>query len=138
MLQLFKKIKIKTEPFEIINITDKVISLCNETKINSGLINLTILHTSCSLTIQENADPAVLLDILNFLKKVAPEGNYNHDTEGPDDMPAHLKSLITQTNISLSLVNKNIMLGMWQGIYLLEHRASSMEREVLFHLIGEE
>ena len=138
MLQLFKKIKIKTKPFEIINITDKVISLCNETKINSGLINLTILHTSCSLTIQENADPAVLLDILNFLKKVAPEGNYNHDTEGPDDMPAHLKSLITQTNISLSLVNKNIMLGMWQGIYLLEHRASSMEREVLFHLIGEE
>ena len=110
MLQLFKKIKIKTEPFEIINITDKVI----------------------------NADPAVLLDILNFLKKVAPEGNYNHDTEGPDDMPAHLKSLITQTNISLSLVNKNIMLGMWQGIYLLEHRASSMKREVLFHLIGEE
>ncbi len=138
MLQLFKKIKIKTEPFEIINITDKVISLCNETKINSGLINLTILHTSCSLTIQENADPAVLLDILNFLKKIAPEGNYNHDTEGPDDMPAHLKSLITQTNISLSLVNKNIMLGMWQGIYLLEHRASSMKREVLFHLIGEE
>ena len=138
MLQLFKKIKIKTEPFEIINITDKVISLCNETKINSGLINLTILHTSCSLTIQENADPAVLLDILNFLKKVAPEGNYNHDTEGPDDMPAHLKSLITQTNISLSLVNKNIMLGMWQGIYLLEHRASPMKREVLFHLIGEE
>lgn len=138
MLQLFKKIKIKTKPFEIINITDKVISLCNETKINSGLINLTILHTSCSLTIQENADPAVLLDILNFLRKVAPEGNYNHDTEGPDDMPAHLKSLITQTNISLSLVNKNIMLGMWQGIYLLEHRASSMKREVLFHLIGEE
>ena len=138
MLQLFKKIKIKTKPFEIINITDKIISLCNETKINSGLINLTILHTSCSLTIQENADPAVLLDILNFLKKVAPEGNYNHDTEGPDDMPAHLKSLITQTNISLSLVNKNIMLGMWQGIYLLEHRASSMKREVLFHLIGEE
>ena len=138
MLQLFKKIKIKTKPFEIINITDKVISLCNETKINSGLINLTILHTSCSLTIQENADPAVLLDILNFLKKVAPEGNYNHETEGPDDMPAHLKSLITQTNISLSLVNKNIMLGMWQGIYLLEHRASPMKREVLFHLIGEE
>ena len=90
MLQLFKKIKIKTKPFEIINITDKVISLCNETKINSGLINLTILHTSCSLTIQKNADPAVLLDILNFLKKVAPEGNYNHDTEGPDDMPAIL------------------------------------------------
>ena len=138
MLQLFKKIKIKTKPFEIINITDKIISLCGETRINSGLVNLTILHTSCSLTIQENADPAVLLDILNFLKKVAPEGNYNHDTEGPDDMPAHLKSLITQTNISLSLVNKNIMLGMWQGIYLLEHRASSMKREVLFHLIGEE
>jgi secondary thiamine-phosphate synthase enzyme len=137
MLQLFKKIKINTKPFEIINITDKVISLCNETRINSGLINLTILHTSCSLTIQENADPAVLLDILNFLKKVAPEGDYNHDTEGPDDMPAHLKSLITQTNISLSLVNKNIMLGTWQGIYLLEHRASPMKREVLFHLIGE-
>jgi secondary thiamine-phosphate synthase enzyme len=137
MLQLFKKIKINTKPFEIINITDKVISLCNETRINSGLINLTILHTSCSLTIQENADPAVLLDILNFLKKVAPEGNYNHDSEGPDDMPAHLKSLITQTNISLSLVNKNIMLGTWQGIYLLEHRASPMKREVLFHLIGE-
>tara|TARA_A100001388_G_C28743590_1_gene488202 strand:- start:869 stop:1285 length:417 start_codon:yes stop_codon:yes gene_type:complete len=138
MLQLFKKIKIKTKPYEIINITDRVLTICNETKIRTGLINLTILHTSCSLMIQENADPAVLLDILNFLKKVAPDGNYNHDTEGPDDMPAHLKSLITQTNISLSLVNKNIMLGIWQGIYLLEHRASPMKREVLFHLIGEE
>ena len=137
MLQLFKKIKIKTKPFEIINITDRISNICNEAKISSGLINLTILHTSCSLMIQENADPAVLIDIINFLKKVAPEGNYNHDTEGSDDMPAHLKSLITQTNITLSLINKNIMLGLWQGIYLLEHRASSMEREVLFHLIGE-
>ena len=87
--------------------------------------------------IQENADPNVLRDISVFLKKIAPEGNYFHSTEGPDDMPAHLKSLLTQTHISLSLKDKKIILGTWQGIYLLEHRASSRKREVLVHLLGE-
>jgi secondary thiamine-phosphate synthase enzyme len=89
--------------------------------------------------IQENADPSVLKDISSFLERIAPEGDYYlHNTEGPDDMPAHLKSLITQTHISLSLKDKKIILGKWQGIYLLEHRAAKKTREVLFHLIGEE
>ena len=138
MPQIFKKLSFNSSQKNFIDITKYIERELETLDMKNGLLNLSILHTSCSLLIQENADPTVQLDIKNFLEKIAPEKNYFHSSEGADDMPAHLKSLITQTNISLSLVNKNIMLGMWQGIYLLEHRASSMKREVLFHLIGEE
>jgi secondary thiamine-phosphate synthase enzyme len=139
MLQVFKKLIIKTNPFETVNITHDIYDQINTCDIKNGLVNLSILHTSCSLMIQENADPSVLKDISSFLERIAPEGDYYlHNTEGPDDMPAHLKSLITQTHISLSLKDKKIILGKWQGIYLLEHRAAKKTREVLFHLIGEE
>ena len=137
MLQVFKKLIINTSPHEIIDITQNIYNLICKYDVNDGLINLSILHTSCSLMIQENADPNVLRDISVFLKKIAPEGNYFHSTEGPDDMPAHLKSMLTQTHISLSLKEKKIILGRWQGIYLLEHRESSRKREVLVHLLGE-
>ena len=139
MLQVFKKLIIKTNPFEIVDITHDIYDQINTCDIKNGLVNLSILHTSCSLIIQENADPTVLKDIFSFLDRIAPEGDYYlHNTEGSDDMPAHLKSLITQTHISLSLKEKKIILGKWQGIYLLEHRAAKKTREVLFHLIGEE
>ena len=138
MLQVFKKLVIKTTPFEIVDITHDIYDQINTCDIKNGLVNLSILHTSCSLMIQENADPSVLKDISSFLERIAPEGDYYlHNTEGPDDMPAHLKSLITQTHISLSLKDKKIILGTWQGIYLLEHRASSRKREILVHILGE-
>jgi len=137
MLQVFKKLVINTSPYEIIDITQNIYNLISKYDVKDGLINLSILHTSCSLMIQENADSNVLKDIYVFLKNIAPEGNYLHSTEGPDDMPAHLKSLLTQTHISLSFKDKQIILGTWQGIYLLEHRATIKKREVLVHLLGE-
>ena len=107
-------------------------------EISNGLLNLSVLHTSCSLMIQENADNTVIMDIRSFLDKIAPEEfNYFHNTEGPDDMPAHLKTLLTQTNLTLSIKEKELILGSWQGIFLLEHRDANKKRNVFFHLIGD-
>ena len=137
MKQFIEKIIFKTRGSDILNITKTVEDLVKKTDIDNGLINLSILHTSCSLMIQENADSTVMSDIINFLKKIAPEGNYLHDTEGKDDMPAHLKSLITQSNLTISIKNKKILLGTWQGIFLLEHRYHPKSRELFFHILGE-
>ena len=137
MKQFIEKIIFKTKGSEIFNITKIVEDIVKKSSINNGLLNLSILHTSCSLMIQENADPTVMLDIKSFLKKIAPEGNYLHDTEGRDDMPAHLKSLITQSNLTISIKNKEMLLGTWQGIFLLEHRYYPKSRELFFHILGE-
>ena len=137
MKQFIEKIIFKTRGSEILNITKTVEDIVKRTDVKDGLLNLSILHTSCSLMIQENADSTVMLDIINFLKKIAPEGNYLHDTEGKDDMPAHLKSLITQSNLTISIKNKKILLGTWQGIFLLEHRYHPKNRELFFHILGE-
>tara|TARA_Y100001933_G_scaffold170233_1_gene168339 strand:+ start:401 stop:814 length:414 start_codon:yes stop_codon:yes gene_type:complete len=137
MKQFIEKIIFKTRGSEILNITKTVEDIVKRTDVKDGLINLSILHTSCSLMIQENADSTVMSDITNFLKKIAPEGNYLHDTEGKDDMPAHLKSLITQSNLTISIKNKKILLGTWQGIFLLEHRYHPKNRELFFHILGE-
>ena len=137
MKQFIEKIILQTESREILNITKIIEDRVNKSDINDGLLNLSILHTSCSLMIQENADPTVMKDIKNFLKKIAPEDNYLHDTEGPDDMPAHLKSLLTQSNLTMSVKQKQILLGTWQGIFLLEHRYQQKQRELFFHLLGE-
>ena len=137
MKQFIEKIIFKTRGSEILNITKTVEDTVKKTDIENGLLNLSILHTSCSLMIQENADSTVMSDVKNFLKKIAPEGNYLHDTEGKDDMPAHLKSLITQSNLTISIKNKKILLGTWQGIFLLEHRYHPKSRELFFHILGE-
>ena len=138
MKQFIEKIKIETEGNQIININDKVNDLLFKSRINNGILNLSILHTSCSLMVQENADNTVLTDIKNYLNKIAPENEfYTHNAEGPDDMPAHLKTLLTQTNITLSLENKNLILGTWQGIFLIEHRKQNKIRHLMFHFIGE-
>ena len=137
MKQFIEKIIFKTRGSEILNITKTVEDTVKKTDIENGLLNLSILHTSCSLMIQENADSTVMSDIKNFLKKIALEGNYLHDTEGKDDMPAHLKSLITQSNLTISIKNKKILLGTWQGIFLLEHRYHPKNRELFFHILGE-
>ena len=108
-------------------------------KIYSGILNLNILHTSASLTIQENADPDVLYDIKNFFDKLVPMNNdfYKHTTEGIDDMPAHLKTMLTNTQLTLSVKNKKPILGTWQGLYLFEHRLENQNRTISHHLMGD-
>ena len=137
MPQVFKKLKFNSSQKNFIEITSDIKRELKTLDMQNGLINLSILHTSCSLLIQENADPSVQLDIKNFLEEIAPEKNYIHSSEGADDMPAHLKSLLTQTHISLSFKDKKLILGTWQGIFLLEHRVSDRIRSVQLHFIGD-
>jgi len=106
-------------------------------RVETGLLTLFIQHTSASLVIQENADPDVVLDLADFFERLAPEGNhYRHDTEGSDDMPAHIRAALTQTHLSIPIMGGRMALGTWQGIYLFEHRAGSQRRSVVLHLAG--
>ena len=137
MPQVFKKLTFNSSQKNFIEITSDIQKELETLDMQHGLINLSVLHTSCSLLIQENADPSVQLDIKNFLEEIAPEKNYLHSSEGADDMPAHLKSLLTQTHISISFKDKKLILGTWQGIFLLEHRVSDKVRQVQLHFIGD-
>ena len=137
MPQVFKKLTFNSSRKNFIEITSDIKRELDTLNMHNGLINISVLHTSCSLLIQENADPSVQLDIKNFLEEIAPEKNYIHSSEGADDMPAHLKSLLTQTHISLSFKDKKLILGTWQGIFLLEHRVSDKIRYVQLHFIGD-
>ena len=137
MPQVFKKLTFNSSRKNFIEITSDIKRELDTLNMQDGLINISVLHTSCSLLIQENADPSVQLDIKNFLEEIAPEKNYIHSSEGADDMPAHLKSLLTQTHISLSFKDKKLILGTWQGIFLLEHRVSDKIRHVQLHFIGD-
>ena len=105
----------------------------------TGLLCVYIRHTSASLVIQENADPSVMRDLQTFFKALAPEdlSLYSHNTEGPDDMPAHIKGALTQTSLSIPVANGHMVLGTWQGIYLFEHRIRPHRRQIVLHLIGE-
>ena len=120
------------------NFTDKTLDWLNKQKIDNGILNINILHTSASLVVQENADPDVLYDLKNFFDKLAPMDNklYKHTTEGKDDMPAHIKSALTNNQITLSIKDKKLMLGTWQGLYLFEHRLEKHTRILSHHLIG--
>lgn len=139
MKQFFEEIKINTNGQTLIEITDRILSIFNNTKIQNGILNLSILHTSASLLVQENADPDVQKDLLNFFYKISPMDPklYIHGCEGPDDMPAHIKTALTTTHLTLSIKNKNLILGTWQGIYLFEHRINSQNRTVLVHILGD-
>ena len=138
MQQLFHEIKINTKGQGFYDFTDKTISWINGQKIKNGILNINILHTSASLVIQENADPDVLYDLNFFFDKLAPMENklYKHTTEGKDDMPAHIKSALTNSQLTLSLKNKKLILGIWQGLYLFEHRIEQHTRILSHHLIG--
>ena len=137
-MNITEKVNFKTEGYQIVNITKDIQELVNRHSFEKGLINLSILHTSASLTIQENASRDVLNDISNFLSNLAPEtANYLHSVEGPDDMPAHLKTLLTNTNLTLSVISNKLVLGVWQGIYLCEWRTHAHNRSVIVHLLGE-
>ena len=138
MKQLFHEIKINTEGQGFYDFTSKTLSWLNDQEIKNGILNINILHTSASLVIQENADPDVLDDLSNFFDKLAPMDNklYKHTTEGKDDMPAHIKSALTNNHLTLSVRNKKLMLGTWQGLYLFEHRLAKHTRILSHHLIG--
>ena len=139
MKQVFHEIKINTKGQGLYDFTSKTISWFNAQNIVNGILNINILHTSASLVIQENADPDVLSDLKNFFDKLAPMDSklYRHTTEGKDDMPAHIKSALTNNQLTLSLKNKQLMLGTWQGLYLFEHRLEAHRRTLSHHLIGD-
>jgi len=139
MEQVFHEITIDTTGQGLYDFTNKTISWLKKQSINNGMLNINILHTSASLVIQENADPDVLYDLKNFFDKLAPMDNklYKHTTEGKDDMPAHIKSTLTNNQLTLSFKNKKLMLGTWQGLYLFEHRLEQHTRTLTYHLIGD-
>ena len=137
-MNIIEQLNFKTDGYQIVNITEKIEELVHRHKFKKGLVNLSILHTSASLIVQENASRDVLDDIRTFLSNLAPEtANYLHDMEGPDDMPAHLKTLITNTNLTMSVASNKLLLGVWQGIYLCEWRKYGQTRSVIVHLLGE-
>ena len=120
-------------------ISKEVETWVQKQNMRSGLLTLFIPHTSASLLIQENADPDVLRDLDLFFNRLVPDGDplYDHQAEGPDDMPAHIRTALTQTNLSIPIKNKKLLLGQWQGIYIFEHRYNEFDRKVKIHLIGE-
>ena len=138
MKQVFSEITMETKGQGLYNFTNKTLNWLNEQKINNGILNINILHTSASLVIQENADPDVLHDLKFFFDKLVPMDNklYKHTTEGKDDMPAHIKSALTNNQITLSIKDKKLILGTWQGLYLFEHRLEKNTRILSHHLIG--
>ena len=137
MKQYTNKIEILSSGIKIQNITKLVEKKVHQSKIKNGLLNLSILNTTASIVVQENADPDVMKDIEVFFKNLVPmNGNYNHSIEGEDDMPAHIKSVLTNSNITLSVIDGVIQLGVWQGIYLFEHREVKKKRIIFLHIMG--
>ena len=139
MKQEFYNLEINTNGQKLYEFTDDTIEWINNNNFKSGIINLSIQHTSASLIVQENADPDVQIDLINYFDKLVPMDNklYVHTTEGKDDMPAHIKSALTNNQISLSIKDSELLLGTWQGIYLFEHRLDTTTRTVIHHYIGD-
>ena len=139
MKQEFFNLKIITTGQRLYEFTDQTIQWINHNKFKDGMLNLSVQHTSASLIVQENADPDVKSDLVNYFNNLAPMDNklYTHITEGKDDMPAHIKSALTNNQISLSVKNSELLLGTWQGIYLFEHRLNSQTRTIIHHFLGD-
>ena len=133
-----KAVRIQTTGKSLHKITSKVEKIVAESKIETGLCTVFVRHTSASLVIQENADPDVLRDLANFFAKLVPEDSmrYIHNSEGPDDMPAHIRSALTNTSEQIPIARGRLVLGTWQGIYLWEHRQRSHSREIVVHISG--
>jgi secondary thiamine-phosphate synthase enzyme len=136
--QEFFNLEVKTHGQKLYEFTDKIYNWIKVNNLNNGIINVSIQHTSASLIIQENADPDVQTDLITYFDKLVPMDNklYTHITEGKDDMPAHIKSALTNNQISLSIKNSSLLLGTWQGIYLFEHRIDPQNRQIIHHFIG--
>ena len=139
MRQDFFNLEIETSGQKLYQFTDRTQNWIKENNFNNGIINLSIQHTSASLIIQENADPDVQTDLINYFDKLVPMNNklYVHTTEGEDDMPAHIKSALTNNQISLSIKDGELLLGTWQGLYLFEHRLYPQQRKIIHHFLGE-
>ena len=139
MKQEFYNLEITTNGQKLYEFTDSTLDWIKKFNLRNGIINLSIQHTSASLIIQENADPDVQSDLIKYFDKLAPMNTslYSHITEGKDDMPAHIKSALTNNQISLSLKDQELLLGTWQGIFLFEHRIQTQKRTIIHHFIGE-
>ena len=139
MRQFFHNIILNTNGRGFYNFTNETLDWIDKQKISNGILNVNILHTSASLVIQENADSEVLEDLENFFDKLVPMDKklYKHIAEGKDDMPAHIRSTLTNNQLTISLKNKKLMLGTWQGLYLFEHRLTDHSRTLSHHLIGD-
>ena len=138
MKQEFFNLEIETHGQNLYEFSDQINLWIKKNKFKEGIINLSILHTSASLIIQENADSDVKYDLLDYFDKLVPMNNklYKHTAEGKDDMPAHIKSALTNNQISLSVKNGLLLLGTWQGLYLFEHRINSSKRNIICHFLG--
>ena len=139
MKQEFFNLRIDTEGQKLYNFTDKAISWIKNNDFKSGILNLNIQHTSASLIVQENTDPDVQKDLINYFNKIVPmdDSLYYHSLEGKDDMPAHIKSSLTNNQITLSVKDRKLILGNWQGLYLFEHRLEPQSRKIVFHFLGD-
>ena len=139
MRQKFFNLVVNTSGQRLYEITDKTIEWIEKNNFTNGMLNMSIQHTSASLIVQENADPDVQKDLINYFDKLVPMDDqlYIHSSEGKDDMPAHIKSALTNNQISLSIKESRLILGTWQGIYLFEHRLDSHKRTIVHHYIGD-
>ena len=139
MRQEFFDFQVNTNGQQLYEFTPEIVQWVNKNKFKNGILNLNIQHTSASLIVQENADPDVQTDLVNYFNKLVPmdKSLYIHTTEGKDDMPAHIKSSLTNNQITLSIKNSKIILGTWQGLYLFEHRLDPQIRKILFHFLGD-
>ena len=139
MKQEFYNLKINTDGQKLYEFTNLTIEWINQNNFKNGMLNLSIQHTSASLIVQENADPDVQTDLVNYFDKLVPMDNklYIHTTEGKDDMPAHIKSTLTNNQIALSIKEGELLLGTWQGLYLFEHRLNTQNRTIIHHFIGD-
>ncbi|MFL2897438.1 MAG: secondary thiamine-phosphate synthase enzyme YjbQ [Candidatus Pelagibacter sp.] len=139
MIQKFFNLKISTNGQKLYDFTKKTLDWINDNAFKNGILNISIQHTSASLIVQENADPDVQADLINYFDKLVPMNNelYIHTVEGKDDMPAHIKSALTNNQISLSIKNEKLLLGTWQGLYLFEHRLDYQNRTLIHHFLGD-
>jgi len=139
MKQSGKRLEVSTKGKGLYEISDQVVGWVRETGLKTGLLTVFIQHTSASLTIQENADPDVIQDLNDHFNRLAPEDNklYRHTVEGPDDMPAHIRTALTGTQLSIPVMDGRPALGTWQGIYVFEHRRAPHRRKIVLHLLGE-
>ena len=139
MKQEFFNLQINTFGQKLYEFTNETINWINNNNFKNGILNLSIQHTSASLIVQENADPDVHTDLINYFDKLVPMDNklYIHTTEGKDDMPAHIKSALTNNQISLSIKDSELLLGTWQGLYLFEHRLAPQKRRIIHHFLGD-
>ena len=139
MKQFAHEISVRTDGKGLYNVTREIASWVRQCGLTTGLLTVFLQHTSASLTVQENADPDVTLDLADFFQKLVPDNPklYRHTVEGPDDMPAHIRAALTMTQLSIPLRQGQLTLGVWQGIYVFEHRAMAQRRQIALHLLGE-